>query len=323
MGERSGLGLVECTFLEALDSLGARPGRGYRVSTRVLAAVEDRIGLAPGYAYEVLLDLARRWMMPVNVVSGQGNFGSRGDDPPANPPYTEARLSGAGQVALAAERGHLAPVPIGLINGNVYRNGTRPPFRPEGIIEALRQIIRRPRTPGKDLTGIIGPPYFLNGCTVTGDFDALAAGRPTTLRLQARVTISSDHSRVLIENFPPNASPDEAGRSLASLAGMREWATDYPDLHRHARLPLKDLRDESPQARDTDLIVCIPEPGTTPEQPRDQLLNVYGVYTKVPVALPRPLPAMIRTWAKAHAGEDLLASLATLENAIRARPRRR
>jgi hypothetical protein len=52
MGERSGVGLVECAILEALDSLGARPGRGYRTNARVLSAVDDRIGLAPGYAYE-------------------------------------------------------------------------------------------------------------------------------------------------------------------------------------------------------------------------------------------------------------------------------
>jgi len=315
VGERTGAGLVECAILEALDSLGARPGRGYRVSTKVLAAVEDRIGLAPGYAYEILLDLARPWMMPVNLVCVQGNYGSRGDDPPANPPYTEARLSRAGQVALAAERGNLAPVPIGLINGNTYRNGTRPPFRPEAVIEALRQVIRRPRFPGADLTGIIGPPYFLNGCAVTGDFEALAAGHPVTLRLQARVTISADHTSVRIENFPPNANPDEAAQSLASLAGRRPWAPDYPALHRHARLPLKDIRDESTDARG-DLIVCVPEPGTTPEQLRDQITGVHGVYTTVPAALPSPLPALIRNWAKAHATEDLQASLAALEDAI-------
>ncbi len=316
MGERSGAGLVECTILEALDSLGARPGRGYRLSARVLTAVEDRIGLAPGYAYEVLLDLARPWTMPLTLVDGQGNFGSRGSDPAANPRYTESRLSPAGQVGLAAERGDLAPVPIGLINGNVYREGTRPPFRPQGIIDALRQVIQRPGVTSTDLIDIVGPPYFLNGCTVTGDFAALAAGRPMALRLEARVTISDDHSSVLIENFPPNANPDETVQSLASRAAMREWAPKYPGLHRHAHLPLKDIRDESSQARDTDLVVCTPERGTTPEQLREQLMDVYGVYTTVPAALPRPLPTMLRRWAKAHAAEDLLTSLTALENAI-------
>jgi hypothetical protein len=316
MGERSGAGLVECAILEALDSLGARPGRGYRTSTKVLAAVEDRIGLAPGYAYEVLADLARPWMMPVNLVRWQGNYGGRDDDPPSEPRYTGAGLSRAGQVALAAERGQLAPVPIGLINGSTYRNGTRPPFRPEAIIAALRQVIRWPRTSGKDLTGIIGPPCFLNGCTVTGDFDALAAGRPVTLTLHARVTIGAGHASVLIESFPPNANPGQTARGLAALAGMRDWTGTHPDLHQHAPLPLNDIRDESTDARG-DLIVCVPESGTTPEQLRDQITDVYGVYTTVPVALPPPLSVMIRNWARAYATEDLLTSLAVLEDAIR------
>ena len=66
MGERTGVGLVECAILEALDSLGAQPRRGYRRNARVLAAAGDRVGLAPGYAYEVLLDLARPWTMPLS-----------------------------------------------------------------------------------------------------------------------------------------------------------------------------------------------------------------------------------------------------------------
>jgi hypothetical protein len=316
MGERTGVGLVECAILEALDSPGGRSRR----SSLVLAAVEDRIGLAPGYAYEVLVDLARPWMMPLSLVIGHGNFGGRGNDPAANYRYTEARLSKAGQIALAAERGDLAPVPIGLINGNVYREGTRPPFRPQGVIEALRQVIRGRRMSGQDLIDIVGPPHFLNGCTVTGDFAALAAGRPTVLRLEARVTVSDDHSSVMIENLPPNANPDETAQSIADQARARDWAPAYPDLHRQARLPLKDLRDQSSQARDTDLLICVPDPGTTPEHLRDQLMDVYGVYTTISVALPRPLATMLRRWAQTHGTEDLLASLTALEKAIQSAP---
>jgi DNA gyrase subunit A len=319
MGERTGVGLAECSILEALDSLGAQPGRGYRNNAKVLAAVEDRIGLAPGYAYEVLLDLARPWTMPLSLIEGQGNFGSRGSDPAANPPYTDSRLSAAGQVALAAERGDIAPVPIGLVNGNVYGKGTRPPFRPQAVIDALRQVIQRPGVTSKDLIDITGPPYFLNGCTVTGDFAALAAGRPTVLRLEARVSISDDHGSVMIENFPPNANPDETAHSLANRARVREWAAQHPGLHQRAHLPLSDLRDES-SARHGDLLVCVPARGTSAEQLREQLRDVYGVYTTVNVALPQPLPTLLGSWARAYAAEDLLTSLAALEDAIRIQP---
>jgi DNA gyrase/topoisomerase IV subunit A len=322
MGERSGVGLVECAILEALDSPGAQSRRSYRGNARVVAAVEDRIGLARGYAYDVLVDLARPWTMPLGLIEGQGNFGSRcGNDPAADPRHTGSRLSAAGQVALAAERADIAPVPIGLINGNVYGKGTRPPFRPRAVINALRQVIQRPRVTNDHLIDVIGPPYFLNGCTVSGDFAALAAGRSTDLRLEACLSISDDHSSVMIENLPPNADPDETAYNLAKQARVRERATPHPVIHQQARLPLGDIRDESTQ-RHGDLLVCVPEPGTTAEQLREQLRDVYGVYTTVPVALPRPLPALLRSWARAYAAEDLLTSLAALDDAIGTQPPR-
>jgi DNA gyrase/topoisomerase IV, subunit A len=113
VGERSGIGLVELSMLEALDSLGARADRRPRRSVRILQAVNTQIGLAPGYAYQLLVDLAQPWTLALPLVDGTGNFGSREGDPPANYRYTEARLSRAGEVALAAERGTLARCPSG------------------------------------------------------------------------------------------------------------------------------------------------------------------------------------------------------------------
>lgn len=315
MSERSGVGLVECAILEALDALGAQPGQPHRPNGTVLAAVEDLIGLAPGYAYEVLLDLGRAWTMPVSLISPCGNFGGRGNDTAANFRYTESGLAPAGQVVLAAERGELAPVPVGLINGNAHRGGTRPPFRPQGIIEALRQVVWHCGQTDAELAALAGPPEFGNGCTVTGDFAALAAGGQTLLRLEARVTIAAA-GNIVIENFPPNANTDETVATIADRVRAQGWAKRYPDLYRQAHLPLKDLRDES-TALDIDRIVCVPEAGTNPDKLRDQLIDVYGVHTTVEVQLPQPLAVMLRGWVGAHQDEDILASLAALENAIR------
>jgi hypothetical protein len=170
MSERTGLGVVEIALLEALDS------SRFLKCDKALSSVEERVGLAPGYAYEVLADLARPWTMPVHLVQGQGNFGSRGNDPPANFRYTEARVTQAGRAALATERGETAPLPIAIINGNTYREGLRPPFRPHAIIDAVREAVKRPSVTDAELTGIVGPPYFMTGCTVAGDLTALAAG---------------------------------------------------------------------------------------------------------------------------------------------------
>jgi hypothetical protein len=311
MSERTGLGVVEIALLEALET------SQFLRSDKALDRVEERIGLAPGYAYEVLVDLARPWTMPVNLVQGQGNFGSRGNDPPANFRYTEARITRAGRVALAAERGEMAPVPIAIINGNTYRAGLRPPFRPHAVIGAVRAVIERPDVTDAELTGMVGLPYFLTGCTVTGDLTALAAGRRTELRLQAQVSISDDRSMVVIENIPPNISTDDVAGIIVSRAHAPRWASDHPGLHRITHLPLADLRDKtSDRASPFGRIICVPTPGTSPEQLRDMLLDVPGVRTTMPVALPRPLPGLIRHWGQANANEDLLASLAALEHAL-------
>jgi hypothetical protein len=50
MSERTGLGIVEIAILEALET------SQYLKCSKALARVEERLGLAPGYAYEVLVD---------------------------------------------------------------------------------------------------------------------------------------------------------------------------------------------------------------------------------------------------------------------------
>lgn len=333
--DRTGLGLVELAILEALEGLGGRAGGRDVRCERVLAAVEDSIGLARGYGYEVLVDMALPWKVQVPLLSPHGNFGGRGNDPPASARYTDARLSRAGEVVLAAARGEMAPVPAGLINGNTHRRGTRPPFRPERIIAAVRAVLDDPGiTPGK-LLEIVGPPDFMTGCTVSGDLAGLRAGRKAELVLHARVTITSpaalqaqgasarrwhryapDSAVIVIDSFPPYVSVDDAAAAIAERASRRDLDSRYPGLSQATRLPLRNVVDESHRGR--YWIACIPDAGADPQQIRNQLLDIYGVYDQVSVALPAPLGPAIKDWTAARQNEDLAASLAALESAIAA-----
>lgn len=332
MGERSGVGVVELALLQVLDSLGARAGRPHVASKRVLAEVENRIGLAPGYAYQVQADLARHWQVPVRLVDGEGDYGELRDDQPASHfRHTEARLSPAGEVVLAAERGDLAPVPVGLINGSAYTDGTRPPFRPERVIGAVRHVMSGPGVSDVELVKAVGMPDFLTGCAVTGDLAALAAGRPAVLRLRAQVSVTADpevlaagepavprpparasvsvdRRCVLVEHMPPNASRPRVMQEIFDMGTGRARSSGQD------RLPLQNMADISRSG--DDRFLCIPDPGTAPELLRDLLQEFEGITTTVTVELAWPLPDLLRAWVRAHQDEDLLASLASLENAI-------
>jgi DNA gyrase/topoisomerase IV subunit A len=312
LSERSGIGAAQVAILEAL---AAQPGRSFQPNAKLLSQAEDQIGLAPWYAYPVLVDLAQPWKIPITLIQGHGNYGSRGNDPPASRRYTESRLTDAGRVVLAAEHRDLAPVPVGLINGNTYRDGTQPPFQPLAVIEAIRHVIQHPKATSEEIVNIIGPPDFITGCTVTGDLAALAAGHPTELRLQAKITITDDRQALIVENIPPNISTDDA---IASIARRATQTSDQPsELHTATRLDLRSVADEGNWHTPDGRIVCKPATGVPAEQVRDQLTRVYGVYTTMYVALPRSLPATVRHWVKTNQAEDLLTSLTSLETAIR------
>src|SRR5258708_39963466 len=89
---------------------------------------------------------------------------------------------------------------------------------------------------------------------------------------------------------------------------------NHPELRMQSRPRLADVSDVS--SRGNYRFVCVPEPGTGPDEIIEQLRLVYGVQTRVPVLLPKPLPRMIRSWVRALRDEDLLGSLAILEEAI-------
>lgn len=121
-------------------------------------------------------DLIVPWRRHLTLLDGEGNWGTDGDDPPADPRYTGVGLSAVGALALAAERRDLGPVPLGLVDGTLYAGGRVPPFDPRRVVEALRASAHD-----------AGPPALPTGGEVAGDFGALLAGRKVRLQLGPRV----------------------------------------------------------------------------------------------------------------------------------------
>lgn len=346
MSDRTGSGLAELAILEALSAAtGGRP-RAHVVCTKALAGIEQRIGLGPRYGYEVLLDLARPWIIPLPTVSVVGNKGDRDFPEAAGPEYTECRPSHVGQLVLDAEAHRLAPVPVGIINGTTYRGGMQPPLEPLRALAALRRLLEDPRAPDSDVLGIVSRPYSTAGCEVTGDLDTLMKGRRAVIRETARITLTgvpvppaptepvhlhtgatsvayvstgptppSHPGHLVIESLPARTSSGQAAQAIISRMQSRSLPDSHPSPARTPGLPIEDISDQA--AGDTDVrIVIALSPGADPVAVRDQLAAIDGITTEATWKFPTPLATMLRSWVDRYRGEDIAASLEALEQAM-------
>lgn len=310
---RSGLGLVDLGALSAIAESGAVPGLSYQKSDKLVDAVDAATGLGPGPSYDWILDLARPWVAPLSLVDFRGNFYY----PAAPTRYTEARLSALGALALAAESGEIGPVPIGLINGNTHRRGSRPPFDPRRVITALLHLAANTDTSDDALVGLVGSPRFPTGCEIDGDLDDLFSGRfcPVTLRARARQT-ASNPVEVTVDCFPPGVGPHDAIEALTAASNEPTWARAYPRLAEEVRFPLQGVEDTS--SHNHEQITC----RGTAEATVEDLVRVFRMLwplgTNMLLQLPAPLPTLLRQWVAAADGEDITASLRQLEKTLSA-----
>ncbi len=317
------------------------------VCSDVLPLIEERTGLGPRYAYDVLLDLARPWMIAVPTI--EGNIGDRQWPGASEPRYVECRASRAGQAVLDAEARRIAPVPAGLINGTAYRGGTQPPLEPSRVIAALRHLLDHPRASDSDILAIAGPPWSVSGCTVTGDLDALAAGHQIMLRQTGRISLTGNpipeprpipkpaagarphahawfstgpdprhqaRAQLVIESLPPDASPDQVARQLFDQAEIQSRAARDAGFRSDDALPIANVADLGTSATPVRIAITL-IPGTDPVTARDQLAAFDGITAQAPAAYPAPPATLLRSWTEQHRGEDIAASLTRFEDAIR------
>ena len=346
MSDRSGCAPVNLAVLGALDAATAGRPRSYVRSARALAGIEERIGLGPRYAYEVLLDLARPWIIPVRAVVAMGNIGDRSFPATAGPGYTECRPSYAGQLALDTEADRLAPVPLGLINGTTYRGGTQPALEPFRALAALRRLLDDPGVPDAEVISLAGPPYSVTGCAITGNIAALMRGRRVTLRESGRIAVTGvpvpeapadppprapggmlvafggvgpvppRPAHLVIESLPLGAMTTDVVHAIVNRAASRPRADPHPGLARTTALPVADVDEQSGRDGGVRILVTL-RPGSDPETVRDQLAGIHGVSAESYYQFPAPLAILLRSWVERYRREDLRASLAALEDAIR------
>ena len=260
-------------------------------SVRVLDVLECEQGFGARYAYPLLQDLAAPWRLHLPLLDPSGNWGSQHGDPAADARYTEVRLSEVGALALAAERGEVGPIPLGLVEGSLYRDGAVPPFAPDRVLEALT-------TGGADA----GPPVLPTGGTVDGDIEALLAGRRARLTLGCTVVAEPGpagphRGPARRDDRPRRPAPGEPGRRPAErprYASYLDGLDSGDGIPGGAEVPVLDVRDES--SLFGIRLVCALAAGADPEDARRWVRSVWPVTVEVDCRLPAPMRRRLAAW---------------------------
>jgi hypothetical protein len=311
-----GLGSFRTEVLTSIGDVIADRGVPMVKTSLVIEALERRTGMGPGVIEDQMLAMALGWRSHVPLLHGKGNLGTQ-DDPPANPIYTEVRLSEAGTVAFAAEAEQGIQLPIGLIEGSLTRGGRRPAYAPRGVLAAVRRVVVEPSVDDGELAALVGAPSFPPGCLVEVDEVASAAGEEVDLVLTAEVLIEYGGPETVVTLFRDRMPPGEGLYDVVSrvLEGHRSGGWTGPDRRERARA-----------ARDLHLRDAHEGPGHSYRFVYDEgedvslLLDVFhhteGVQQRhFKTVLPAPLADLVRLAADQPA-EPLLAALDAFEAAL-------
>lgn len=245
-----GLKPVHRRVLYSMYDSGFRPDRGYNKCSRVVGDVMGNYHPHGDTAiYDALVRLAQPWSMRYPLVDGQGNFGSRGNDPQAAMRYTECRLSPLAMDMLAdidkdtvdfepnydgrTQQPTVLPsrIPNLLINGaGGIAVGMATNIPPHNLREVASGVVYLLDNPDVDdatlldalLERITGPDFPTNGLIVgtEGISDAYRTGRGS-IRMRGVVEVEEDtkgRTTLVITELPYQVNPDSVIESIATLS---------------------------------------------------------------------------------------------------------
>jgi DNA gyrase subunit A len=188
---RDGLKPVQRRILYAMDGLGLAPTSPHKKSARIVGEVMGKYhphGDAP--IYEAMVRMAQDFSMRYVLVSGQGNFGSMDNDPPAAMRYTEARLAPISEQMLvdidkdtvdfmpnfddSLKEPLVLPtqLPNLLVNGSagiaVGMATSIPPHNLAEVCDAIAYLIDNPEATVDELTRFVKGPDFPTAGIILG-----------------------------------------------------------------------------------------------------------------------------------------------------------
>ena len=259
---RDGLKPVHRRILYTMKEQGYDWNRAYRKSARIIGDVMGQYhphGDAP--IYDAMVRMAQPWSMRVELIDGQGNFGSIDGDPPAAMRYTEARLARVASEAMLADIDEdtvefqpnydettkeptvlPARLPNLLVNGAngiaVGMATSIPPHNPGEVIDACCYLLDNPDASVEDLMRFVPGPDFPTGGIVVGRSGILSAYRQGrgTIIVRGRAGVEQqarDREAIVVTEIPYQLTKTRLLERIAEV--VREKVVEG----------VSDLRDES------------------------------------------------------------------------------
>lgn len=242
---KDGLKPVHRRILYAMNELGVTSKAKYKKSARIVGDVIGKYHPHGDIAvYDALVRMAQDFSMRLELVDGQGNFGSIDGDTAAAMRYTEAKMTQAAEEVLkdldkdtvdfvpnydgSEKEPDVLPsrLPNLLINGSngiaVGMATNIPPHRVDEIIDALLIVIDNPNASLDELMTCIEGPDFPTGGIIYGKqgiIDAYSTGRGR-IRVRAKTHIEKTKSKdiIIIDEIPYQVNKARLVEQISELA---------------------------------------------------------------------------------------------------------
>ncbi|MBN2782094.1 MAG: DNA gyrase subunit A [Campylobacterales bacterium] len=241
---RDGLKPVHRRILYAMDKLNLSHGAKFKKSARI---VGDVIGQYHPHGdtavYDALVRMAQDFSMRMELVDGQGNFGSVDGDSAAAMRYTEARMTKyAGELLKDLEKNTVnmidnydattqepdvmpTRVPNLLINGSsgiaVGMATNIPPHNPKEVMSALKALLADPDITVNELMEHIPAPDFPTGGTIFGKkgiVEAYKTGRGRIkVRAKTHIEQRAKKEMIVVDELPYQVNKARLIENVANL----------------------------------------------------------------------------------------------------------
>jgi DNA gyrase subunit A len=241
---RDGLKPVHRRILYAMDKLNLSHGAKFKKSARI---VGDVIGQyhphGDNSVYDALVRMAQDFSMRMELVDGQGNFGSVDGDSAAAMRYTEARMTKyAGELLKDLEKNTVnmtdnydgttkepdvmpTRVPNLLINGSsgiaVGMATNIPPHNPREILTGLKALLTNPNISLAEIMEHIKAPDFPTGGIIFGKkgiTEAYETGRGRIkVRAKTHIEQSAKKEIIVIDELPYQVNKSRLIENIANL----------------------------------------------------------------------------------------------------------